>query len=195
MPAIHIDDDVMRELQNRAIRFGLVFSSPNRVLRRILDIDGRDQETEGVQTMYLGEGKAAYLPYSNDEETKGNQHMSPTSQRTQLRPPQVTRKRRVTGKRLLREHPHLPKNLRPYSDRDGIFYEWPREFPAILFDDHGYLVFKNERDMLSARRYLTAYEDTGKISVRNGISSMPNYESCNHSHAHSEYPTEEEYLP
>ena len=99
---------------------------------------------------------------------KGAQQMSPV--------------RRVTGKSLLREHEDLPQDMKPYADRDGIFYEWPREFPAVLFDNGGYLIFRSEQAMLDVEAYVRLYPDKRKISVRDGISSMPRYVDCGHEH-------------
>ena len=39
-PTIRVDDDVMTQLQEEAIRRGLVFGTPNQVLRHVFRIDG-----------------------------------------------------------------------------------------------------------------------------------------------------------
>lgn len=39
MPVLRIDDEVMAELRERAIGFGLVFEPPNATLRRVLGLD------------------------------------------------------------------------------------------------------------------------------------------------------------
>ena len=146
MPVIRIDEEVMRELQRKAIDMNLVFGQPNQVLRRVLGLDDKSQghSEKGVQ--------------------------------------QMTTVRRVTGKSLLRQHPEIPQEMRPYSDRDGIFYDWPKEFPAVLFDSGGYVIYRSEQDMLDSERYIRLYPDTSKISVRDGISSLPTYEECDHDH-------------
>ena len=145
MPVIRIDDEVMRELQSRAIDMGLVFGQPNQVLRRVLELDeAQGQLKKGAQPMSLAT--------------------------------------RVTGKSLLREHEDLPQDLRAYADRDGVFYEWPREFPAILFDSGGYLIFRSEQLILDAGPRVRRYPEKRKISVSGGISSMPGYVECNHYH-------------
>ena len=153
MTTIRIDKEVMQELQRHAVHEGLVFGSPNQVLRRILKLDEGHEKTIGVQSMASA--------------------LNPTQ----------TPLRRVTGKRILREHPDLPQDLRPYSDREGIFYEWPKEFPAILFDDGGYVIFNTEASMEDANQYLTMYLKTRKVSVHGTISSIPSYVSCDHVHA------------
>ena len=94
----------------------------------------------------------------------------------------MTTVRRVTGKSLLRQHREIPQDMRPYSDRDGIFYDWPKVFPAVLFDSGGYVVFRREQAMLDEERYIRLYPEKRKISVRGGISSLPTYVECDHSH-------------
>jgi len=41
-PVIRIDDEVMNELKKRAIEFGLVFSTPNEVIRALLGLHKQD---------------------------------------------------------------------------------------------------------------------------------------------------------
>ena len=94
----------------------------------------------------------------------------------------MTSTRRMTGKSLLRKHQDLQQTMRAYADRDGIFYEWPKEFPAVLFDGDGYVIFRSEQTMLDSERYIRLYPDTRKISVRDGISSLPGYADCEHDH-------------
>ena len=94
----------------------------------------------------------------------------------------MTLTRRMTGKSLLREHEDLPQTIRAYADRDGIFYEWPKEFPAVLFDSGGYVMFRSEQALLDSERYIRLYPDTRKISVRDGIGSLPTYVECEHDH-------------
>lgn len=154
MPVIRIDDDVMRELQSHAVSMRLVFGQPNQVLRRVL---GLDENPEQAATR-------TGLP---QPPTTGVQQVSPA--------------RRVSGKSLLREHEDLPQGMRPYTDRDGVFYEWPRGFPAVLFDRGGYLIFPSEQAMLNAQGP-RLYPDTHKISVPDGISSIPKYVGCEHDH-------------
>ena len=163
MTVIRIDDEVMHELRKHAVKLDLVFSNPNQVLRRILGLDRRHNQEPRVQPI------------------------SPTLVSTQRLDTPLPGKsqspiRRVTGKRLLREHQDLPQDMRPYADRDGIFYEWPKSFPAILFDDGGFVIFKTEDSMVNAGLYLTAYTDTRLVSVPQGISSMPGYVRCGHNH-------------
>ena len=146
MPVIRIDDEVMRELQSRAVNMGLVFGQPNQVLRGVLGLDDAVDRPEDAKPQPMPGG------------------------------------RRVTGRILLREHKDLAQDMKPYADRDGIFYEWPKMFPAILFDSRGYLIFRSEQALLDAEAYVRLYPDKRKISVRDGISSMPGYVTCRHDH-------------
>ena len=158
MPTIRIDHDVMGALQERAVKEGLVFGSPNQVLRVVLGLDFQTGKVEGVR-----------LPINQVNQT-------------QLRNPAQPRTRRVTGRRVLRAHEDLPQNLRPYSDRDGTFYEWPVDFPAILFNNGGYIIFDTEESLRRADGYLTLYPDTRKIHVQETIGSIPGYVKCDHNH-------------
>ena len=88
----------------------------------------------------------------------------------------------MTGRNLLREHKDLLQDMKPYADRDGIFYEWPKMFPAILFDSCGYLIFSSEQALFDAEVYVRLYPDKRKISARDDISSMPGYVNCRHNH-------------
>ena len=157
-PVIRIDEEVMRELENRAITWRRVFVSPNQILRRLLRLDdGSDQ---------LGSSRPASPSPTPDQ--------PPVVQRRVTRRPL-----RVQGGRLLALHSELRgQGLKPHADRDGGFYEWPRRFPAILFDQAGYVIFKTEESMLTANQYLTAYPETRKVHVRDGIRSLPGYVTC-----------------
>jgi hypothetical protein len=63
-PVIRIDDEVLGELKKRAIALGLVFSTPNDVLRVILRIDvdgnGASEESENTIDVQL---KTLYTPH------------------------------------------------------------------------------------------------------------------------------------
>ncbi len=43
MPVVHVDDEVMKELKKRAVDLGLVFSTPNEVLRILLGVKKRNE--------------------------------------------------------------------------------------------------------------------------------------------------------
>ena len=177
MTTIRIDSEVLQELQKRAVDEGLVFGSPNHVLRRVLELDARRDRVEGVEAVSSVQMKAQGNASEAGDRTEGVEQMSPAYNSTPLP------SRRVTGKRLLREHPEIPQDQRAYADRDGGFYEWPRSFPAVLFDNSGYIVFKDEASLQRRDpQYLTMYPDTRKVNIRDTISSIPGYVSCSHSH-------------
>ena len=177
MTTIRIDSEVLQELQKRAVDEGLVFGSPNQVLRRVLGLDAHRDQVEGVEPMSPIQMKTQGDASVAGDRLEGVEPMSPTYNSTRLP------SRRVTGKRLLREHPELPQDLRAYADRDGGFYEWPRSFPAVLFDNIGYIVFKDEASLQRRDpQYLTMYPDTRKVSIHDTISSIPRYVPCSHSH-------------
>ena len=160
MQTIRVDDEVMRELQRRAYKGGLVFGSPNQALRLILELDN-----------------------SRDESKETGSKMAESAHTPTVLSLDVGR-RRVTGKRLLRSHENLPQDMRAYSDRDGLFYEWPRSFPAILFDSSGYIVYESEDHLRRHSRFLQLYPETRKINAQahGGISRIPGYERCCDSH-------------
>ena len=157
---IRVDDEVMKALRSLAIRWELVFSSPNQVLRRLLDLeDGRDQlrEVQPTSSTYA----PVQLPSVLSE--VGSKLL----------------RRRIRGQKVLKLHPSLcGQGLTPYADRDGKFYHWPNGFPAIFFDQDGYVIFKSEQGMLATNQYLTAHEDIRKLHIRDGISSLPRYIEC-----------------
>ena len=161
MPTIRVDNEVMQELQQRAYREGLVFGSPNQVLRLVLELDSRNGVSGRVAQLSEGGSVSARETPSAGE-----------------------RRRRVTGRSLLRSHVKLPQNLRAYSDREGCFYEWPRSFPAILFDRTGYRILETEEDMRKQSQFLYLYPETLKINAQaqGGISSIPGYVQCCNSH-------------
>ena len=176
MTTIRIDSEVLQKLQKLAVDEGLVFGSPNLVLRRVLGLDKLRDQVEGDEPMLPIQGKTPRDISIESEPLDGDEPMSsigsthPSS-------------RRVTGKRLLREHSELPQDLRAYADRDGGFYELPRSFPAVLFDNGGYIVFKDEASLQRRDpQYITIYPETRKVSIRDSISSLPSYVSCSHSH-------------
>ncbi len=164
MPTIRIDDDVMGALQERAVKEGLVFGSPNQVLRIVLGLD------------------------SNTGEIEVPRQIPPSINQAQPRNRPQPRRRRMTGRSLLRAHQDLQQSMRAYSDRAGIFYEWPVDFPAILFDNGGYIIFDTEESLRRADGYLTLYSDTRKITAPETISSIPEYVECNHNHSEWIFP-------
>ena len=166
MRTIRIDEQVMNELENRAVKAGLVFGSPNQVMRLVLGLDGSDgPEQDEQDKVALSDG--------------GPQHDNNHSRSEPRRS-----RRRVTGRRLLRSHDSLDQNLAAYADRDGFFYEWPKRFPAVLFDQDGYIVFKSETHLSNSGSRLQLYRETKKIQAQGcgGISALRDYVQCGHKH-------------
>ena len=163
MPTIRIDDAVMQELEKRAVQMNLVFGSPNQVLRMLLRVDTESKEAAMSEP-------ASTKPAQREE-------------RSSAAPIHRSGGERMTGRRLLSQHRELPRSIRPYADREGKFYEWPRDFPAVLFDKNGYVVFQDEADMLSSSNIL-AYPETSKVVFRSRIASLPRYKPCSHKQTH-----------
>jgi len=162
MPEIQIDDEVMQRLEAIAIEKGLVFGTPNAVLRISLGIDnhpGNQKEVESVLPV-ISQGEDSNI-------SRPVRELSPT--------------RRVTGRSLMKQHQDLDQQLKPYADRDGAFYQWPQSFPAVLFDKAGYVIFRSKQSMVD-NPLVSSYPDTQKIHIQKGISSLSGYVKCNHSH-------------
>jgi len=49
-PTIRVDDEVLGELKRHAVTLGLVFSSPNEVLRNILKVEKMEEEAKGISS-------------------------------------------------------------------------------------------------------------------------------------------------
>ncbi len=157
-PVIRIDEEVLGALENRAVQFRLVFGNPNQVLRKMLGLDDGPEESGTLQPT--------------------SPHPTPLQPGTRLSVV-GSQSPRVRGGRVLALHPDLrQQGLRPYSDREGRFYQWPIGFPAVFFDQGGYAIFKTEESMLAANQYLTAYTETSTVYLRDGISSLPDYVAC-----------------
>ena len=93
-------------------------------------------------------------------------------------------RRRVTGRSLLRSHESLDQNIAAYADREGLFYEWPKRFPAVLFDQDGYVLFNSETHLSTYDSRLQLYQETEKIQAQacGGISALQGYVRCDHKH-------------
>ena len=92
-------------------------------------------------------------------------------------------------------HPELSRYFgtgQAYADHDGRWFEWPESYPAILFDDTGYIVFYCQSDCYEAL-YLsrgrsgkwwenTELLKTEQLNFLEGISEFIGYHPCDHSH-------------
>ena len=163
-PVIRVDDEVQRELEKRAYEMRLVFGTPNQVLRSILGLDGQ-QEERSTQIM-----EAATQPTSP--------MLSPMKENPELS--EIPR-RRGLGRHLLKEHQLEPSISKGYYDREGGFYQFPKQFPAVLFDSEGYVIFKTAVSMLNSP-HIVANTKTEKVNVPNKINSIPEYVRCSHTH-------------
>jgi hypothetical protein len=63
-PVIRIDDEVMGELKRRAVDLGLIFGTPNEVLRGILGLDNEGDDTifDEFVDIEISNTKYAYIP-------------------------------------------------------------------------------------------------------------------------------------
>ncbi len=97
-----------------------------------------------------------------------------TARKMVAKPGNRTRQR--IGSTLLREHGLACR--KGYYSKDGVPYQRPVEFPVALFDPGGYLIFPNETAMRSNPDI-----NVGKqVSVPRGISKVPGYHACGHTH-------------
>ena len=168
MTAIQIDDEVKIELEKRAYENGFsVFSSPNDILRLILKLDsGTSSRTSQATHQQPGNPPTMVVPRNAN---------------TPLPSSGGTRKK--IGAKLLREHPHVHARkgyFSKYLPAGNTPYQRPKrdEFPAVLFDPEGYFVVESEEFMLNS-----PYIRVGKqINVLGGISSIPGYVRCGHTH-------------
>ena len=161
---IQIDAEVRRELEKKAYELGLVFGTPNEVLRIVFDLD---QSTLSNTTQTTPK---QIVPYSLDNPTDVNTGSLPTPSR-----------RQKIGSKLLREHPliHARKGyFSKFLPAGNTPYQKPTEFPAVLFDPEGYFVIDSEESMLNSSNIRVGKQ----INVLGGINSIPGYVHCGHRH-------------
>ena len=163
VPVIRIDDEVMSKLQALAIEEGLVFSTPNAVLRISLGLDGTSNESKGTRLTSSSPSQAKEVGVPRPRRGK-------------------TSTPRLNGRSLLRQHKDLSQLLRAHAHVDGTFYKWPDSFPAILFDSSGYVIFRSEESMINSRPQVATHPNSRRVNIRSGINSLPTYVECNHSH-------------
>ena len=156
---IHIDGEVLKELENRAVKEGRAFVTPNQVLRCILGLDQSPISTVAPAPPTLDNAHSASDPLSGSTDPL-------SSVRTHQR----------IGPRLLKEHGLDCQ--KGYYSKTGIPYTRPSGFPAVFFDPDGYLIIDDETSMRS-----NPYIHVGvQASVPRGISSAPGYVRCGHIH-------------
>lgn len=164
MPAIQIDNDVMKALEKCAIEMGLVFGSPNAVLRQILGIDGREVSMlEQDSPSDSNAGSVAPLV------------SSPSRQRRR-------RRNTASGSVLLRDHIAIgkidPTIKRGLYHLNGRNFAQSQEYPVVFFDPDGYVIINSDEDI----RNDPDIDVGANVMVRNGIAKMDGYVHCGHSH-------------
>ena len=157
MPVIRVDDEVMQRLQFIAVDLGLVFGSPNDVLRKVLF------ETSGNSALGSRENP------SNVERTR------------------TRRRRTASGSVLLREHIaegliDAKVKLGYYHLRGRTYaksFIESNDFPVVLFDTKGFVIINSAQ----AIEENTAIDVGVNINVLNNIENLPGYTHCNHTHS------------
>lgn len=152
MPKIDVDNEVMEELQKRAIGSGRMYMSANEVLRWVLKLGPSDRP------LSLG------TQFSNS-----NEHM-PKKRRT------------GSGSVMLKEHidsGEIHSGVRQgYYHRDGRSFGKPREYPVAFFGPAGFVIVNSEEEFESP--YFRGRSNS--FSVPNGVENLPEYVQCQHSH-------------
>ena len=163
MPTIRIDDDVMRDLQRRALDLGLVFRTPNDVLRSVL---GLDEKTASARSA----------------DARSTDHDAAAATRSAAGSTPIRRTRTASGSVLLRQHQEAGEILsevkRGLYHRDGRGFAQSSEYPVAYFDPGGYVIINSEQDISGNAKI----EVGANVSVRDGIKSLPGYVRCAHSH-------------
>ena len=154
---IRIDNDVFKALQIASVKFSMQLSTPNNVLRRVLDID-----TQGALNLYCTDAKSVNTLIEDD----------------QLKAP------RMSAAKLSFRHSETLKVRAAYVNRRGTQYAYPRRFPVVLFDRWGYVRCSSDR---SLKALIKKYGSLGKRGLfmyfRPSISIIPDYHKCKHDHA------------
>lgn len=151
MPVLRVDDEVWEWLKKNARPLE---DTPNTVLRRIAGLDSESGAPAN------GSRKTSIM---NSPSIHGRRSKL-TSRRSGIRSP-------ITNYgRELNEQWNVGARHALYH-REGTYYNHLERFPGALFDEHGYLVIRTEKE------YLTLpYLRRGKqLNIPGGISSVPGY--------------------
>jgi 5-methylcytosine-specific restriction protein A len=143
-PVIRVDADVWEWLKTRARPLE---DTPNTVLRRIAGLDGplRGSTSDRQSPSPKKRGRNGRFP------TRGQ------AARTNY------------GRRLNKEWKVGAKHA--LYHKDGDYYNHLTHFPGALFDPHGYVVFKTQREYENS-----PYLSHGvQLHVHGGISNVPGY--------------------
>ena len=85
--------------------------------------------------------------------------------------------RRLNGRRLARQNGL--EVAQSYAHVVGTWYTEPTQFPAVSFDNEGYILFLTQADF-AARSELRVLET---VNVPQGIAAIPGYVRCGHRHS------------
>ena len=138
MPTIRIDNDVMHELEARAVDLRLVFGTPNQVLRILLSLD--DDKPVDVNS-----------PQHDRVERLEHYHAGTG--------PTILKEHKANGqidRSIRRGHYH----------KDGHWYEIPKEFPAVFFDTEGYLIVNSRQDLENNSRIAVGVQVNVRGSIK-----------------------------
>lgn len=168
---IQIDDEVHKELEKWAVKYGLVFSTPNQVLRIRLGLENPViSNTVPPKASSPSLVNASTTEIHLDTENKGKDIDG--DQRVESH----GRGRQRIGARLLREHGLNAQ--KGYFSKTGVPYQQPAAFPAVFFDPKGYLII-DDFDSMNSNPSI----NVGKqVSIPSGIGSIPGYVVCSHTH-------------
>lgn len=159
MHEIRVDDDVMKRLEDAAIQERRPFATHNEILRILLGMD----QSPGLDVVPVSPA-----PDNADSDKE--------PARTIIVSNDIMRTHQRIGPRLLREHGLTAK--KGYFSKTGVPYARPDSFPAVLFDPDGYVIVNDESAMRN-----NPYINVGKrVSIPGGISSVPGYVICGHTH-------------
>ena len=180
MPTIRIDDEVMEILKKKAVQRELVFGTPNQVLRSEFGLDGdefNDNVVENAQTKDLAkvQSESGRL-VQGSEASRGVPTVERSGRRSDRCDHVSASGRMILGRELVSTHTKLPPTKKALSSINGNFYNRPtgEEYPVILFDKGGYIIFQTESEM-------TKHDGVylGKrLGLRDGIHTLPGYVKC-----------------
>ena len=93
---------------------------------------------------------------------------------------------KLSSQALLREHSELEGYVSARAHKDGQFYMFPLAFPAVLFNNHGYVTFDTESSLRKNPLIRTFIGTDGKERLHINapfLESIHGYVSCGHNHS------------
>lgn len=155
MPVIRIDDDVMQRLQKLAVELGLVFGSPNDVLKRLLDMEERGN-------MY------------SDVASANHEHIKTRRRRT-ASGSALLREHIASGE--------IDDSVK-FGYYHSLGHTYTKSFvesnhyPVALFDPSGFVVINSGQDIDGNSNIKVG----ANVDVLINIENLPGYIRCNHVH-------------